>query len=103
MVVRSRPITLSAEHDGMLQISFADTTVVVLAQTHNPSILHPAFLTKEGIVPADWALAADPITTPVAAQASYQNGVAIAAQPTRLTIKVENQKEEIATSMAVSL
>ena len=76
---------------------------MVIAQTHNPTILHPAFLAKEGIVPVDWPLASDPVCTPPLAQVAYQNGVSFVAQPSRLAIKLEDQDEATAVQIAASL
>jgi len=37
-----------------VEITFLDEAIVVLAQSHNPSILHPIFLKTQQIVPEDW-------------------------------------------------
>ncbi len=49
-------------------------TVVIVAQSHNPSIINPDFLKDNGIVDRDWKLVPVPIiTTPVVAQISYKD------------------------------
>lgn len=73
-----------------------DVSAVVVAQMHNPTVLHPAFLSKEGIVPNDWALGEEPISTPALAQVMYQNGLSIVVQPARMAVKIENRPRTIA-------
>jgi len=63
--------------------------VVVVANQHNPSILHPAFLESEKIVPADWKLAEDPVCTPVFASVKYKNNIAFIVEAPRLQIRDE--------------
>jgi hypothetical protein len=38
----------------VLEFKIINTTIVVAAEAHNPTILHPAFLRAEKIVPRDW-------------------------------------------------
>lgn len=47
----------------------------MLAETHNPSILHPAFLAAQGIVPSEWKVAEPPICTPAMSVVRYSNGI----------------------------
>lgn len=64
-----------------------EVSAVVLAQNHNPSILHPAFLVAQGIVPAEWELAAPSISMPPLATAIYNNGISFAVDESRLIIR----------------
>ena len=65
-----------------------NTSVVVLATTHNPSILHPSFLTSQGIVPEDWQLSEEPpICTPGISVTKFANGIVFVAERNRLMIR----------------
>ncbi len=63
-----------------MKLSVLNTSVVVLAEAHNPSILHPAFLVAQRIVPPDWELAEAPVCTPAISLAKYRNGVVFTAE-----------------------
>lgn len=58
-----------------MKLGILNTAVVVLAKHHNPTILHPSFLTSQDIVPSDWELAEPPVCTPVFAVVKYKNGI----------------------------
>lgn len=47
----------------------------------NPMMLTYEFLTSSGIVPRDWELAKQPVTSQRMSQINFQNNIAIAAQP----------------------
>jgi hypothetical protein len=64
-----------------------EASAVILAQGHNPTILHPSFLVAQGIVPAEWELAAPPISMPPLATATYNNGISFAADESRLIVR----------------
>jgi hypothetical protein len=68
-------------------VDLIDLSVVVLAQGHNPTILHPAFLVAQNIVPANWELATPPITTLPLAMATYSNGIAFSADDSRFIVR----------------
>jgi hypothetical protein len=59
---------------------------VVLAQAHNPTILHPTFLSVQGIVPADWQLADPPICTPAISVVKYVNQIVFTAELNKLMV-----------------
>jgi hypothetical protein len=61
-------------------LEIREVAVVVLATSHNPTILNPDFLERNAIVEEDWELAGDPLCMPGFAQVSYTNGVTIAAE-----------------------
>ena len=69
-----------------MKLEWLNTSVVVAAREHNPTILHPAFLVAQKIVPADWELAHDPVCTPAFATAGYRNGVSFAVESTRFQV-----------------
>jgi hypothetical protein len=60
--------------------------VVIAANTHNPSILHPAFLRAERIVPPDWETKGNVISTPAISGFTYTNGIAISVEPAKLQV-----------------
>ncbi len=57
------------------QWQFLDTAVVILAQSHNPSVINHDFLKNHGIVGKDWNLSGLPITTPIATQIRYEKNI----------------------------
>lgn len=61
-----------------MNLKFKNVAIVVLADTHNPSILHPYFLTENKIVPESWEQAEDsPICTPALSRVVYTNGITV--------------------------
>ncbi len=70
----------------MGSISFANVSIVVAAEDHNPTILHPSFLQTEGIVPGDWEVRDDLICTPAFSSVSYANGIAFRVERNKLQI-----------------
>ena len=50
----------------------ANLSVVLAAQSHNPSIINPDFLKHNKIVEEDWDTISPPVTTPVVAQINYE-------------------------------
>jgi len=54
--------------------------IVIVAKSHNPSILNPDFLFHNKIVPKNWELVGSPISTEPLAHVKYVQGVSIVAQ-----------------------
>lgn len=81
-----------------MKLEIVNTSGVVLAEHHNATILHPAFLRAQGIVPEDWTLATDPICTPPLATASYTNGIVFTVEPDKLQVVDNLPAQDIATS-----
>jgi hypothetical protein len=69
-----------------MKLEWLKASVVVTAQEQNPTILHPAFLAAEGIVPPDWELAEDPICTPAFAIVTYRNGITFSVEGSRFQV-----------------
>lgn len=65
---------------------FRDCSIVILAKNHNPTILHPSFLTAQKIVPNEWILDEDPICTSPFSIVKYKNKVVFLADPSKLQI-----------------
>lgn len=74
-----------------------NVSVVVQSEQHNPSILHPSFLTSEGIVPLDWELSDAPVCTPVFARVNYKNGIAFVVENNRFQV-IDTQVNNLAES-----
>src|SRR5262245_32465278 len=64
-----------------------NTSVVIVADMHNPTILHPFFLASQEIVPADWPLSELPVCTPAIAAVKYQNGIVLNVDPKKVTVR----------------
>lgn len=60
--------------------------IAVLAEQHNPSLLHPSFLKFQGIVPERWETKKPPICTPAFSVVEYQSGVAFVVEPDKLQV-----------------
>jgi len=58
-----------------MTLSMLQASVVVTAESHNPTILHPHFLKTQGIVPPDFEPAESPVCTPPLAIVKYRNGL----------------------------
>jgi hypothetical protein len=71
-------------------IEVLNCSIAVSAEAHNPSILHPSFLTSQQIVPGDWALDEPPLCTPALAAVKFANGISIAVDLQKLQV-VDNK------------
>lgn len=69
-----------------MKLAILNTSVVVLAQDHNPTILHPAFLSKQQIVPEVEKLQAPPICTPAISVVKYSNGLVFMVETNKLQV-----------------
>ena len=69
-------------------------SAVVLAKGHNPTILHPAFLKHEGIIPQDWEPSKDPVCTPPFAAASFTSGFSFVVEQERLVISFSGEEAD---------
>ena len=78
-------------------------SVVVNAYQHNPAILHPYFLQHARIVPEDWELSGEPITTGALAVVNYSNGIQFLVESNRLQVldsKPLNPAKSVAPALA---
>lgn len=60
-------------------IELTHFSVVVLAQTHNPTILNPDFLKNTGIIAGEYRIK-NSICTPPVAQVVYEEGISVIAE-----------------------
>ena len=75
-----------------------NTSVVIVASAHNPSILHPAFLQAQEIVPLDWETIEQPISTPAFSITKYSNGIVFIAESNKFQVRDDNPSENISES-----
>lgn len=73
--------------DREMRIDLVEFSIVVVAQSNNPTILNPDFLRHNGIVSADRALHDDqpPLTTPMLSQVAFEDGLVVRANPATIT------------------
>nr|WP_322712652.1 hypothetical protein [Nostoc sp. ChiSLP03a]MDZ8213881.1 hypothetical protein [Nostoc sp. ChiSLP03a] len=75
--------------------------IIIAAKNHNPTLLNSDFLKYSGIVPAEWELTRQPISTQNVSQVAFTNGVMIVAEPTRV-IFIEAIEGKVATEIIVA-
>jgi len=81
-----------------LNLQVLNLSVVVVAQEHNPTILHPAFLKSEGIVPSDWELAEPPICTPFVAIVKFASQIVFMVESSKFQVVDNSPPKETATT-----
>jgi hypothetical protein len=67
------------------ELVIGELGIVVNAKNHNPSVLNPDFLKRNGIVPEDWEIHGDVISLPPFSQVQF-GGITISADIARLTV-----------------
>lgn len=72
-----------------MEIDLIGFSVVVVAQSNNPTILNPDFLRHNGIVSSQRPLLDDrpPFTTPLVSEVAFEDGLVVKADPTRVTFE----------------
>lgn len=70
-------------------------SAAVLAKGHNPTILHPAFLKHEGIIPKEWEPSKDPVCTPPFAAVSFTSGFSFVVEQERLLISFRGKEADL--------
>ena len=83
-----------------MKLDILNVSVVVLAEQHNPTILHPYFLRKEEIVPTDWVPAEPPLCTPGFSIVKYPNGVALSVEFNKFQVVDEKAHADPTASQA---
>lgn len=63
------------------------STVVVIAEMHNPTILHPSFLINEQIIPNNWHPVGNILCTPGFSTAAFNSNYSFFVDHNRLEIK----------------
>jgi hypothetical protein len=62
------------------ELTLGQFVISLKAASHNPTILNPDFLKREGIIDKDWELADDPLCWPQFARVAFKNDVQIVAE-----------------------
>jgi len=83
-----------------MKLEIVNTSVVVLAQDHNPSILHPSFLKSQSIVPDDWEVTEAPICTPPLSIVKFSGGIVLTVEHKKLQVTDSNPQREFESSPA---
>src|SRR5947199_82480 len=91
-----------------MPLQLLNSSIVVTAESHNPTILHPLFLERERIVPEQWRLAADSVVcTPLMSALRFDNGVQMTVETTKLQVidssSDDSRSEEIAARYVTAL
>jgi hypothetical protein len=71
--------------DSPESIDIQELAIVLVAKGFNPMLFNPDFFINSGIVPRDWQLARQPVLNQQATQLIFQNGIAILAEPGKIT------------------
>lgn len=81
--------------NGEVNIVVVTTAVVITAEAHNPTILHPAFLAAEDIVPDDWKIGSEAsVSTPALSIVQYENKVSFLVDPNKIQISDSSERDE---------
>lgn len=84
-----------SDNSTEMDVVLTAMSVVLVADSNNPTIINPDFLASNGILVEDLQLREPPITTPVFSQVIYQGGISIKAEPNRVIF------EQVATGNAL--
>ncbi len=74
--------------DGLELVGFS---VVLVSSLNNPSIMNPDFLRHNNIVESGVPLQGDPISTPFYARVTFEGGLAVKAEPTRVIFEQDRK------------
>lgn len=74
------------------------TSIVVIADQHNPTILHPSFLKSEEIIPSSEGVSEDIICTPPFSMVKTTSGINFVAELNKLQLTDEQPPENISGS-----
>ena len=77
--------TLAPERKTDLEL--IELSVVLVADSNNPSIVNPDFLKYNGVVDAGFEVQDFPISTPAFSQVAYKNGITVTSDPARVLIQ----------------
>jgi len=66
-------------------INFQELAIALAVNNLNPTVLNPDFLKYSGVISENWELARPPVYSNQCVQLVFQSGVAIVAQPNRIT------------------
>ena len=75
------------------ELNLVELSVVLVANSNNPSIINPDFLRYNKIVNDDYEVQDSPITTPAFSQVTYKNGITVVSAPDRVIFKHSGAQE----------
>jgi len=78
------------------------SSVVVIAQEHNPTILHPSFLESQRIVPLDWKHT-ELLCSPALSFVKYNNGIVFSIEANKFQVTDNNLSDDANTSQIPEL
>ena len=78
--------TKSSGSDGGNDIKLIELSVVLVANSNNPSIINPDFLRYNKIVDDSYEVQDSPISTPAFSQVAFKNGITIVSDPARVML-----------------
>src|SRR5256885_1327170 len=84
-----------------LTIELLNASLGVTGEAHNPTILHPAFLTQQKIVPEGWRVSSDGIVcTPVMSMVKFQDDLVLNVDASKLQIVDSKPNSDRAAGVA---
>jgi hypothetical protein len=87
------------------EVELTQLAIAVLADQHNPTILNPDFLKRNGIVDEAWELAEPPLCAFPVARVKFANSVSLTADPERVIVRqdvVGDPQNVVAPDIAVA-
>ena len=72
---------------GENDLELIELSVVLVADSNNPSIVNPDFLKYNGIVDTVYEVQDFPISTPAFSQVAFKNGITVTSDPARVLIQ----------------
>lgn len=78
--------TQSPDSHGGNETKLIELSVVLVANSNNPSIINPDFLRYNKIVDDNYEVQDSPISTPAFSQVKFKNGITIVSDPARVII-----------------
>ena len=73
-----------SDNSAEKKIILTTISVVLVADSNNPTIINPDFLSSNNVLVEGLQLREPPITTPVYSQVIYQGGISVKAEPNRV-------------------
>ena len=93
-----------SQTSAVVKIDICEFSIVIVAQSNNPTILNPDFLHQNGIVGSNWRVdeAVPPLTTPVMSQIAFKGGLLVRADPANVSFAISGP-EETTTALDVTV
>lgn len=87
-----------------MEFEVFEVAVSVVADSHNPTLLHPAFLLHHQIVPAPWEpVAEQTISSLPFSSVSYRNGISFQVEPQKLQVRQQDFTGSASASLVPEL